>query len=345
MLRITTREAIDKGRMHFSLEEYHFLLRRLDIAFGGPNKEKRYKNNGQERFHDIVEYLAYHGNSTSRQIAEYQVKQRIPKQKEHTGRFVRTIADKNNRFIQDHQEYQIFTPVETKIKSNSGKGRDSTPYRLTIFGVLYAIHFLSKDEYFSHDHHKLIKKIIKANSEEFSLLSHVLGDDSKIFETHKEACVTSLLQIAKGRVLNMIEPDVTISNLLWKSIDFVKNENGNGKQRIKKNWSKRKKEQYWENLLSDEGRMKKQVVVAFFAIFQSWLGSVHLTEDVNSKKFSISEINRRQEEYEKVTYEIWWKIIKSDPDLKKFFKEHLKFSNKVAKVSAKHLTKLVNFMS
>ena len=93
MLRITTREAIDEGQMHFSLEEYHFLRIKLDVAFGGPNKEKRYKNNGQERFHDIVEYLAYNGNSTCMQIAEYQFKQMIiPKRKTHTKRFVRTIA-------------------------------------------------------------------------------------------------------------------------------------------------------------------------------------------------------------------------------------------------------------
>ena len=146
MERITMAEAIGGGKRNFTLEEYGFLRTKLDqdpCVGLGLGKEMKIKENGQRNFHLILEYLANHESATSMEIAEYDTKSHAYDKKKST---MRKYADNIKRFIEQHEDYQIFTPIENEIKSqDSGKrplGRPSKRYRLSIFVILYVINWL-----------------------------------------------------------------------------------------------------------------------------------------------------------------------------------------------------------
>ena len=314
MRRITTAEAIGTtGPMPFNFEEYDFLCRKLDHDFGGPifTNEMAVKRNGQRSFKLILEYLANRGKGSCMEIAEYETKLHTFSKKPST---MRAIADKIKRFIEQHQNLQIFTSIETEITSqNSAKGRPPTQYRLTIFGVLYAIHFLSKNQWFSPAHSTMIDNITKNYSRQFPLLFLTFNDGPKIFEMYNEECVKALLQIAKEKVLKPIPPkSLTYSDLLWETIPFIVKGKRSGPVNTVEETEKQ---------LADEGRMEKQLTVAFFAVF-------------------LSELGGRED-----SKEIWLKIVNSDPELTKFFQEHLKFSHKVHHATVEGMRNLASFIS
>ena len=158
------------------LGEYPYLLRDLTRTYGGPPLKKFLEKRGRRMLIDILKHLTNQKQCTCEVIAQEKFN-KIRKEK----RKLKSLTDDVRKFIQKN-----LIPRRVVVVDGTKKvyNKDVTAYSLTPFGILYSIHFFSKQ--------KNISEIINNLSIEYmKVLPNVFGK----FESFKVALGDDFIKI------------------------------------------------------------------------------------------------------------------------------------------------------
>ncbi len=119
------------------LSDYPVLLDELDTRFGGPEYKGKKRIRGRKELRQILEYLSNNKQSIPMEITRDQQENKSKSKKQ-----IKSRADYFKKFIQKYLIPKRVVVVDGFKKEYNNKADE---YSLTPFGILYSIHFLSKD--------------------------------------------------------------------------------------------------------------------------------------------------------------------------------------------------------
>jgi len=120
------------------LSHYPFLVNKLDVRFGGPKYDKETQVRGRKELVQILKHLSIYKQSTSKEIAKAELnkkpnaKVKLKSREDYFRKFIHKYLIPNRLVKVDGLKRQYNNNAEA--------------YSLTVFGILYSIHFFSKDE-------------------------------------------------------------------------------------------------------------------------------------------------------------------------------------------------------
>jgi hypothetical protein len=115
-----------------NLKSYPFLVKELDIIYGGPKFKQKRLPKGRKRLIQILKHLSIYKNSTCKDIAKIEWDNDLS-----TKVKLKSITDDIRKFINEKLIPKRL--VITKEPKKIGNKKIKT-YDLTIFGILYIIH-------------------------------------------------------------------------------------------------------------------------------------------------------------------------------------------------------------
>ncbi len=115
-----------------NLNAYPFLVKELDITYGGPKFDRQRIPKGRERLKQILEYLARQKFSTCEEIAKFEWERDLD-----TKVKLKSITDDIRKFVNEK-----LIPKRLVLQSGTKqiKNKKIKTYSLTPFGILYSIH-------------------------------------------------------------------------------------------------------------------------------------------------------------------------------------------------------------
>ena len=323
-LRITMPELMSDmnenkiSHLPWSVREYYHLKDFLDQEFGGPTKETRGKFNGEYTFCEILKHLSNQGPTTCREMGKHQIE--IRHSKKHVS--IKLETDNFRRFIDQHKNLKLFVEDNLSTKASS-KGRPAQKYRLTCYGILYAIHFFcnSDYEYLKNNKH-VINNLAKNYSHILPLVFGNFFEGLKIFEKYSEECVYALMAIAKKQIVESLPAiqEYSITETLYNSLESLPNNEEKGLiEQITfgfyiQLWNHLKdkilREKYMPKLIEMNNELKNEIPT-----------ERHRKIALNSAKKSDKEGTK-----------IWLKMINSDNTLTDFIQKCVRYNHHLSKI-------------
>ena len=121
-----------------SIDQIEWMFKRFDLRYGKPGLKNPKKKSGQYAIRLIIEHLAFHKQSTCEEIAQKEFEKDI-----QTNRKLKSITDDIRKFIKNNLIW-LRLVEEDGFKKLGNKNIKA--YSLTPVGVLYAIHLFGNLE-------------------------------------------------------------------------------------------------------------------------------------------------------------------------------------------------------
>lgn len=267
------------------LGEYPYLLRDLTRTYGGPPLKKFLEKRGRRMLIDILKHLTNQKQCTCEVIAQEKFN-KIRKEK----RKLKSLTDDVRKFIQKN-----LIPRRVVVVDGTKKvyNKDVTVYSLTPFGILYSIHFLSRNK----KDDRIIRKLSVSHKDTLPKVFGMFPNFKKKLG-YKFIVITGLRQIAEigdGRLYNF---STTPPEAL---LDLVRDYN--------RGWSGAKS--------SYSDRWETQISLMVYCNILYYFYNKAFREHMNNWNFNHIP-------FEVIFNNLWNDLIDSDPEIRKWFSQFFK---------------------